>query len=46
MGWKEKLTIDGLPYYYNNETDEITWDKPEILMSANEREEESGDWVN
>lgn len=44
-GWQEKQTIDGLPYYYNSDTEEITWDKPDALRTPQEIEEESGDWT-
>mmetsp|Transcript_10152 Transcript_10152/g.13310 ORF Transcript_10152/g.13310 Transcript_10152/m.13310 type:complete len:1211 (-) Transcript_10152:695-4327(-) len=44
-GWTEKSTIDGLPYYYNVDTEEITWDKPDALRTAQEIEEESGEWT-
>ena len=44
-GWLEKSTIDGLPYYYNENTEEITWDKPDALRTPQEIEEESGDWT-
>lgn len=45
MSWQEKQTIDGLPYYYNSSTEEITWDKPEALMSRDEKAEDEGQWV-
>jgi len=29
MTWMTKKTMDGLAYYYNTETKEVTWDNPE-----------------
>lgn len=34
--------VDGREYYYNTETKQTTWDKPDALKSAAEREESSG----
>lgn len=45
MGWEEKLTLEGLTYYYNTSTKEVTWDKPDELLSAQEREENQGTWT-
>ena len=45
MGWEEKLTMAGLPYYYNAETEEITWEKPDALRTPEEIAALSGDWV-
>mmetsp|Transcript_10110 Transcript_10110/g.17791 ORF Transcript_10110/g.17791 Transcript_10110/m.17791 type:complete len:1254 (+) Transcript_10110:191-3952(+) len=44
-GWNEKFTIDGYAYYYNNKTEEITWEKPVELMSNDEKEMASGEFV-
>ena len=33
--------VDGREYYYNTETKQTTWDKPDALKSAAEREESS-----
>ncbi len=43
--WKEKRTADDTPYYWNASTETVSWDKPECLMSEDERESVSGDWV-
>lgn len=45
MGWEEKLTLEGLTYYYNTGSKEVTWDKPDELLSAQEREENQGTWT-
>lgn len=44
MGWVEKQTMDGQEYYYNSTNKAVTWDKPDELRSAEEIEEESGEW--
>lgn len=40
-------TLDGVPYYYNSVSEELSWEKPDSLKTAQERETESGDfcWV-
>ncbi len=43
--WKEKRTADNTPYYWNANTETVSWDKPECLMSDDELECTSGDWV-
>ena len=45
MGWKEKTTLDGLKYYYNESTKEIGWEKPDELKSKKELEDMKGDWT-
>lgn len=42
--WQELQTEDGLTYYFNTETQETQWEKPEALMSAHEQEQ-AGNWV-
>jgi len=42
--WKEMATPEGVPYYYNAQTGETTWDKPEELKTQNDRDKE-GDWI-
>ena len=27
--WIERKTIDGMPYYFNEKTEELTWDNPD-----------------
>ena len=36
-GWQEKFTTDGVAYFYKQSTDELTWDRPDELKSAEER---------
>jgi hypothetical protein len=42
--WQACVTADGLDYYYNTETKETTWDKPEELMTPGEIDSQ-GKWV-
>ena len=35
--WQEYVTDDGTKYYHNSETGETRWDKPEELMTPEER---------
>lgn len=35
----------GLPYYYDGENEEITWEKPDELRTPEEIEAQSGEWV-
>eukprot|EP01083_Nonionella_stella_P277197 942359_1 len=42
--WTELLTDDGLTYYYNTETKETSWEKPEELWTAEDRAKQ-GEWV-
>jgi hypothetical protein len=44
-GWKERRTVDGGEYYHNVETDEVSWEKPLELQSAEERKVDSSDCV-
>lgn len=43
-GWTEKRTCDGVPYYVNGGTGELTWNKPESLLSTQEADAEAGVW--
>ena len=43
-GWLEKLTMDQVPYYFNEKTEEVSWDKPNALKSREELSSESGRW--
>lgn len=45
MGWQEKTTLEGLVYYYNTSSKEVTWEKPDELLSPQEREENQGTWT-
>eukprot|EP00039_Didymoeca_costata_P010685 m.144552 g.144552 ORF g.144552 m.144552 type:complete len:1420 (-) comp14925_c0_seq1:86-4345(-) len=41
--WRACVTDDGLDYYFNSETNETTWDKPEELMTSDELNS-TGEW--
>lgn len=36
--WQACKTPDGLDYYFNTVTNETTWDKPEELMTDEEKD--------
>ena len=38
-------TADGVPYYHNNATGELTWDKPDAMKDKSELASEVGSWV-
>ena len=42
MGWVQYQSEDGIPYFYNEETGESTWDTPDELKTADE--DDGGDW--
>ena len=44
-GWKARRTVDGGDYYHNVLTDEVRWEKPVELQSAEERQTDSSDCV-
>ena len=44
-GWYEKRTADGVPYYHNETSGALTWDKPEEIMGEEEREQDKHHWV-
>jgi hypothetical protein len=43
--WMEKITADGVPYYYDSSNDAVSWEKPDALKSADELEKDSGEWA-
>ncbi len=43
-GWNELFTPEGVPYYFNKNTRETTWDKPDCMKSSDEFDRD-GDWV-
>jgi hypothetical protein len=43
--WVEKLTADKVPYYYNTGSESVSWDKPNCLKSAEEKQQDDGEWV-
>ncbi|KAK7207542.1 hypothetical protein BZA70DRAFT_271590 [Myxozyma melibiosi] len=42
--WKEHKTSDGRKYYYNTQTKETSWAKPDELLSPRERALAKTDW--
>jgi hypothetical protein len=44
-GWSERQTVDGMPYYYNSLNDNVSWDKPDVLKTEEEKQIDSGNWV-
>ena len=44
-GWEERYTADDVPYYYHKETDSLSWDKPECLLTEAEKAEGRRQWV-
>jgi len=42
--WQALVTKDGLDYYYNTETQETSWEKPEELMTEDEINS-AGEWL-
>eukprot|EP00924_Labyrinthula_sp_SR-Ha-C_P009321 maker-scaffold_2-snap-gene-20.33-mRNA-1 protein AED:0.00 eAED:0.00 QI:73/1/1/1/1/1/2/54/1259 len=45
MVWQEKRTLDGMAFYVETETNDVSWHKPEALMSAEEKQDSEGEWV-
>ena len=43
--WQENVTEDGVTYYFNTETMEKTFDKPEELMTEAELKNSKSKWV-
>lgn len=43
--WIEKLTADKVPYYYNTTSESVSWDKPNCLKTAEEKQQDDGEWV-
>jgi len=46
--WVERVTFDGRPYFYNTSVfsqERISWDKPDELMTTEEKEKTTGEWV-
>lgn len=40
-GWSEHQTGDGRKFFFNEETQTSTWEKPEVLMTAEERKNDT-----
>lgn len=45
MGWEEKVTLSGQEFYFNTDTEQVSWQKPEELMTPEEKEDNSHTWV-
>ncbi len=43
--WVEHSTADGVAYYHNISTNELTWDKPDAMKQSSELANEQGEWV-
>jgi myosin heavy subunit len=43
--WVEKLTADKVPYYFNTASETVSWDKPNCLKTAEEKQHDDGEWV-
>ena len=35
--WEVRTTLDGVTYYWNNEEQDFTWEKPQELMTEREK---------
>jgi len=44
-GWKARMTVDGGDYYHNIVTDEVSWEKPVELQTAEERQTDTSDCI-
>ena len=45
FSWRlEKKTLDGAPWYHDEATGEVTWDRPAALSGGNTRRDD-GNWV-
>lgn len=44
-GWLERKTADGVSYYHNGTTGELTWDMPDEMKNEGQIEYDSGNWV-
>ena len=45
LNWVEKFTADNVAYYYNTASESVSWDKPNSLKTADEKERDQGEWV-
>ena len=43
--WEWLQNQEGVSYFFNNETQELVWDKPEVFMTALEKEMACGEWI-
>lgn len=44
-GWMEKKTLEGMEYYYNKNSEDVSWEKPDALKTPEELEEAKGEWM-
>ena len=46
QGWSAFTSADGDTFYHNSASGELSWDKPECMMTDEEREKElGGSWI-
>ena len=43
--WREKKTLDGTPWYHDEATGEVSWDRPAELSGADPAQRDDGNWV-
>eukprot|EP00940_MAST-03C_sp_MAST-3C-sp2_P000685 g685.t1 len=45
-GWVERRTLDGVPYFYHQTDESLTWEKPDALKTPAEKSENKSDWYH
>ncbi len=43
--WVEKRTADGVPYYFNEGNEAVTWDMPDELRGKGGSDYDDGSWI-